>query len=111
MVRARDTASTVRPRPRWLSSSSHLRRATCHFVRPSPPLWSRARGKESAMKKPILVLAISAALALAARLPAAQADAAAAGGYRILATHLLGGEGGWDLLTVDAEARRVYISR
>ncbi len=32
-------------------------------------------------------------------------------GYHILDTLLLGGEGGWDYLTVDASAHRVYISR
>jgi DNA-binding beta-propeller fold protein YncE len=40
-------------------------------------------------------------------------DAAAAGssGYHIAKTFKLGGEGGWDYLTVDSKARRVYISR
>jgi len=32
-------------------------------------------------------------------------------GYHVIATYKLGGEGGWDYLTVDASARRVYISR
>jgi len=33
------------------------------------------------------------------------------GTYKILKTTKLGGEGGWDTLTVDSNARRVYISR
>jgi DNA-binding beta-propeller fold protein YncE len=32
-------------------------------------------------------------------------------GYHIAKTYKLGGEGGWDYLTVDSKARRVYISR
>jgi DNA-binding beta-propeller fold protein YncE len=31
--------------------------------------------------------------------------------YRVLTTHLLGGDGGWDLLTSDAPAHRLYIAR
>ena len=32
-------------------------------------------------------------------------------GYRVLRTIPLGGEGGWDYVTVDSAARRVYIPR
>jgi DNA-binding beta-propeller fold protein YncE len=32
-------------------------------------------------------------------------------GYRVAQTYKLGGEGGWDYLTVDSKSRRVYISR
>jgi len=32
-------------------------------------------------------------------------------GYRVTRTYKLGGEGGWDYLTVDSKSRRVYISR
>jgi len=42
---------------------------------------------------------------------AAVALAAAGPGYHVTKTYKLGGEGGWDYLTADAEARRVYISR
>lgn len=42
---------------------------------------------------------------------AAVAVAAAAPGYHVIKTYKLGGEGGWDYLTVDASARRFYISR
>lgn len=37
--------------------------------------------------------------------------AAAAPGYHLINTYKLGGEGGWDYLTIDSSARRLYISR
>ena len=37
--------------------------------------------------------------------------AATAPGYHIINTYKLGGDGGWDYLTTDANARRLYISR
>ncbi|HEY3971667.1 MAG TPA: YncE family protein [Candidatus Sulfotelmatobacter sp.] len=37
--------------------------------------------------------------------------AAAASGYHVVTTYKIGGEGGWDYLTADANARRIYISR
>jgi DNA-binding beta-propeller fold protein YncE len=37
--------------------------------------------------------------------------AAGGSGYHVANTFKLGGEGGWDYLTVDANARRLYISR
>jgi len=37
--------------------------------------------------------------------------AAAGPGYHVAKTYKLGGEGGWDYLTADASARRLYISR
>src|SRR5579859_3081929 len=37
--------------------------------------------------------------------------AAAGPGYHVIKTYKLGGEGGWDYLTADSDARRVYISR
>jgi len=42
---------------------------------------------------------------------AALALAAAGPGYRVTTTFKVGGEGGWDYLTADASARRLYISR
>jgi len=42
---------------------------------------------------------------------AAAASAAAGPGYHVTTTYKVGGEGGWDYLTADADARRVYISR
>jgi DNA-binding beta-propeller fold protein YncE len=42
---------------------------------------------------------------------AAVAVAASAPGYHIVNTWKLGGEGGWDYLKVDSDARRLYIAR
>ena len=42
---------------------------------------------------------------------AALALAAAAPGYHVLTTYKVGGDGGWDYLNADADARRLYISR
>ena len=42
---------------------------------------------------------------------AAVALAAAGPGYRVVATYKVGGDGGWDYLTTDSDARRLYISR
>src|SRR5438477_932438 len=42
---------------------------------------------------------------------AAVAFAAAGPGYHVMKTYKVGGEGGWDYLTADSDARRVYISR
>ena len=51
------------------------------------------------------------ALLLLISLTCAPSFAAPAPGYHILKTWKLGGEGGWDYLTLDPEARRLYISR
>src|SRR6202521_735355 len=50
-------------------------------------------------------------VSMAALLVAAAAVAAAGPGYHIIATYKLGGDGGWDYLTLDSAARRLYISR
>jgi DNA-binding beta-propeller fold protein YncE len=42
---------------------------------------------------------------------AAVAWAAAGSGYHVVTTYKAGGEGGWDYLTTDSDARRLYISR
>ena len=42
---------------------------------------------------------------------AAVALAAAGPGYHVVTTYRVGGDGGWDYLTTDSDARRVYISR
>ena len=34
-----------------------------------------------------------------------------ASGYRVIRNVLLGGDGGWDYVTLDADAKRVYIPR
>src|SRR5215471_111852 len=38
------------------------------------------------------------------------ATVAAASGYRVLGEIKIGGEGGWDYLTLDSSARRLYVS-
>ena len=42
---------------------------------------------------------------------AAVALAAAGSGYHVVAKYKVGGDGGWDYLTTDSEARHIYISR
>jgi len=42
---------------------------------------------------------------------AAAALAAAGPGYKVVNTYKVGGDCGWDYLTADAAARRLYISR
>src|ERR1700689_4317136 len=37
--------------------------------------------------------------------------AAAGPGYHVVTTYKVGGDGGWDYLTTDSEARRIFISR
>ncbi|MEO8576831.1 MAG: YncE family protein [Gemmatimonadales bacterium] len=54
------------------------------------------------------VLAVSPLLATAA---IAQTPAAASSQYHVVKKIPAGGEGGWDYLTADAEARRLYVSR
>ncbi len=44
-------------------------------------------------------------------LAVAAAFAAGAPGYKVTQTYKVGGDGGWDYLTADAAARRLYISR
>jgi hypothetical protein len=51
-----------------------------------------------------LVVLAMAALSLAA-------VAQSAPGYKVVKTWKLGGDGGWDYLTVDSEARRLFIAR
>jgi hypothetical protein len=50
---------------------------------------------------PVLLVLIIASVALAAAGP----------GYKVVNTLKIGGDGGWDYLTADANARRLYISR
>jgi DNA-binding beta-propeller fold protein YncE len=51
-----------------------------------------------------IIISISVSLA-------AVALAAAGTGYHVVTTYKIGGDGGWDYLTTDADARRIYISR
>src|SRR5919206_4619317 len=53
-----------------------------------------------------------ACLALLLTLCAAtHAQTKSASGYHVAQQFKLGGEGGWDYLTVDSKARRLYVSR
>lgn len=52
-----------------------------------------------------------AALAGVSQPVVAQAPAASAGGYHVSRRAVLGGEGGWDYLTPDPAAHRLYLSR
>jgi DNA-binding beta-propeller fold protein YncE len=55
-------------------------------------------------KSRLLVFVLSVSLA-------AIAGAAAGSGYHVVTTYKVGGDGGWDYLTADSDARRLYISR
>jgi YVTN family beta-propeller protein len=54
-------------------------------------------------------LALAASLALA--LPPASAAATPPASYHLARTYVLGGDGGWDYLTYDPSAKRLFISR
>ncbi len=55
----------------------------------------------------VVIIFSAAALLLAATPPPAPAGS----GYHVIKTIPLGGEGGWDYVYVDSDARRVYVSR
>jgi DNA-binding beta-propeller fold protein YncE len=57
------------------------------------------------MRRGYLLASITVVIVLAA------VTVAAAPGYHVMKTYKLGGEGGWDYLTIDGSARRMYISR
>lgn len=67
------------------------------------------------LKKMILLGLISCALiAMAVSVTSHELSAAptpGASGYKVIKTVPVGGEGGWDYVYVDSDARRVYISR
>jgi len=68
------------------------------------------------MRKRFTLLTIFASLAVAIIFSAVAfsrgaAPAPGASGYHVIKTIPLGGEGGWDYVYVDSDARRVYISR
>jgi hypothetical protein len=68
------------------------------------------------MRKAITFLAHAGLLALATifctgTCTSAAGQAPGASGYHIIKTVPVGGEGSWDYLTVDSEARRLYIAR
>ena len=64
------------------------------------------------MNRPAALVSLVACLALAPAAPlhAATPAKAATAGYHVTKEIPLGGEGGWDYLTVDASARRLYVS-
>jgi YVTN family beta-propeller protein len=57
------------------------------------------------------VFALLAALSLAGHQAATAQEGSAASGYHLIKKVKLGGEGGWDYLTVDSASRRLFISR
>ncbi len=68
------------------------------------------------MRKHFIFLAIAGSLSLAivffaALFSRAAMPSPASSGYHVIKTIPIGGEGGWDYLTVDSDARRVYVSR
>lgn len=58
----------------------------------------------------VLAILLSAAMAMLSSLGSAQ-SAATAGPYKVLKTAKVGGEGGYDYILADSEARRLYIPR
>jgi DNA-binding beta-propeller fold protein YncE len=54
---------------------------------------------------------VYALLPLLALFTAVAALAESGPGYKVVKTYKIGGEGGWDYMTTDASARRLYISR
>src|SRR5689334_11134363 len=58
------------------------------------------------MSKKFCMWAVIASIGLTAT-----SFAAPGAGYKVKTTYKIGGEGGWDYLTADAAARRLYISR
>lgn len=61
------------------------------------------------MKSRLILCSVIGIIALVAIVPSGYAQPSP--GYHLLKKFVLGGDGGWDLLTVDSAARRVYISR
>jgi DNA-binding beta-propeller fold protein YncE len=67
------------------------------------------RGTPSRIGKPLLWIGLAlAVLALAPSLIGA--PSAADSPYHVVARYVIGGEGGWDYMTADAEARRLYVT-
>jgi DNA-binding beta-propeller fold protein YncE len=69
---------------------------------------SDSEEKEFMMKNLLLAFA---AIALVSVLLTGVMNGADAPGYHVIATYKLGGEGGWDYLTMDSASGRLYISR
>src|SRR5262245_10385969 len=62
------------------------------------------------MFRTVALLSIFACLASSVPVHAAAPTKATTAGYHVVKGIPLGGEGGWDYLTVDAAARRLYVS-
>ena len=60
---------------------------------------------------PFLGLVVLSSVAAASRVDAVTKAPAAPPGYHLVKKLPVGGEGGWDYLTVDSAARRLYVSR
>jgi DNA-binding beta-propeller fold protein YncE len=64
------------------------------------------------MRKPIAFsITLAASIFLLAALFSKEVSAAGPSGYHLIKTIPVSGEGGWDYLNLDSEARRLYISR
>jgi hypothetical protein len=59
----------------------------------------------------ILCWAIVLAICVPLLFPGVFRATAQNSGYRVLRSIMLGGEGGWDYVTVDSDAKRIYIPR
>src|SRR5258708_9372928 len=69
---------------------------------------TRAEASVTDASREVLMLILSAVAMLLAASPAAPSVKA---GLHVIKSIPLGGEGGWDYLTLDSETRRLYITR
>jgi YVTN family beta-propeller protein len=65
----------------------------------------------TALAVPATTAATTATAPAAKPMPKAEAPAAAGSGYHVIQRLALGGEGGWDYLSADPAARRLYVTR
>jgi DNA-binding beta-propeller fold protein YncE len=66
---------------------------------------------ENAICRLAIPFATALLLAVLTQVPASAADPSAAQPYHVIARWQIGGDGGWDYLTADGPAHRLYISR
>src|SRR5258708_35292058 len=71
----------------------------------------QASGGISMHAKVKLAIAVAAVLTLAAGAGQTPAAAASPASYHVSARYAVGGDGGWDYLSVDPNTHRLYISR
>src|SRR6266496_721905 len=62
-------------------------------------IWENTQPDGATMKKPALIMFLAAAM-----------FPAEGGGYHVIGKIQIGGEGGWDYLTLDGAARKLYVS-